>query len=49
MILRYQEDLSPTEIADLLEMPISTVKSHLQRTLVLLRRKVAATAVGELR
>lgn len=49
VILRYQEDMSPTEIADLLEMPLSTVKSHLQRTLVLLRRKVEATAVGELR
>ena len=41
LILRYQEDLSPEEIGDLLDMPVATVKSHLQRTLRLLREKAA--------
>jgi RNA polymerase sigma-70 factor (ECF subfamily) len=39
LVLRYQEDLSPDEIATELEMPVATVKSHLQRTLKLLRGK----------
>ncbi len=41
VILRFQEDLDPGEIADLLEMPVNTVKSHLQRSLALLRDKLA--------
>lgn len=40
MILRYQEDLSPPEIAATLSMPVATVKSHLQRSLALLREKM---------
>jgi len=40
VVLRYQEDLSPTEIADVLEMPVSTVKSHLHRSLALLRGRL---------
>jgi RNA polymerase sigma-70 factor (ECF subfamily) len=40
VILRYQEDLTPTEIAEVLTMPIATVKSHLQRSLAMLREKV---------
>jgi len=39
--LRYQEDRSPDEIAELLAMPVATVKSHLRRTLGLLREKLA--------
>jgi RNA polymerase sigma-70 factor, ECF subfamily len=39
--LRFQEDMSPEEIAGLLEMPVTTVKSHLRRTLQLLRGKMA--------
>ena len=46
VILRYQEDLSPTEIARTLEIPLGTVKSSLQRALALLRRKLAST-LGE--
>jgi RNA polymerase sigma-70 factor (ECF subfamily) len=41
VILRYQEDLTPLEIADVLEMPVATVKSHLQRSLALLREKMS--------
>ncbi|MBI2681024.1 MAG: sigma-70 family RNA polymerase sigma factor [Candidatus Solibacter usitatus] len=47
VILRYQEDLEPAEIAELLEMPVSTVKSHLQRSLAMLRDKLARS-VGEI-
>jgi RNA polymerase sigma-70 factor (ECF subfamily) len=39
LILRYQEDLSPEEIAATLDAPLATVKSHLQRGLKLLRAK----------
>lgn len=47
VILRYQEDLDPAEIAQVLDMPVGTVKSHLQRTLEVLRTKLART-VGEI-
>ena len=43
MILRYQEDLDPMDIAKALDMPIATVKSHLQRSLALLRDKLSRT------
>jgi RNA polymerase sigma-70 factor (ECF subfamily) len=48
MILRYQEDLDPEEIARELEMPVSTVKSHLQRSLGMLREKLGRTLGGTL-
>ena len=41
VILRYQEDLEPVEIAEVLGMPLNTVKSHLRRSLAILREKVA--------
>ena len=41
LVLRYQEDLTPEEIADTLRSPLATVKSHLQRGLKLLRAKAA--------
>lgn len=47
MLLRYQEDLEPSEIARTLDMPVATVKSHLQRSLALLREKLARRGVGE--
>ncbi len=47
LILRYQEDLDPAEIAELMAIPVGTVKSHLQRSLALLRQKLARRGVGE--
>ncbi len=47
VILRYQEDLDPSDIAQVLDMPVATVKSHLQRSLDVLRDKLART-VGEI-
>ncbi|MBC8164442.1 MAG: sigma-70 family RNA polymerase sigma factor [Bryobacteraceae bacterium] len=40
VLLRYQEDLEPAEIAGVLDIPVSTVKSHLQRSLAMLREKL---------
>jgi len=40
VILRYQEDLGPEDIAAVLAIPVATVKSHLQRSLALLREKL---------
>ena len=41
MILRYQEDMDAAEIGAVLEMPVGTVKSHIQRSLKLLREKLS--------
>jgi RNA polymerase sigma-70 factor, ECF subfamily len=41
LLLRYQEDMDPADIARTLEMPINTVKSHLKRSLDSLREKTA--------
>lgn len=40
MLLRYQEDQDPFDIARMLDMPVNTVKSHLRRSLALLREQV---------
>jgi RNA polymerase sigma-70 factor, ECF subfamily len=48
MVLRYQEDLMPEEIADILGMPVRTVKSHLHRSLAMLREKIDRS-MGEIR
>lgn len=40
VLLRYQEDLDPMDIAELLNMPVSTVKSQLHRSLALLRGRL---------
>jgi len=44
LLLRYQEDLDPVEIARTLEIPVNTVKSHLKRSLSLLRRQLSGMA-----
>lgn len=41
VVLRYQEDLDPAEIARILGIPVGTVKSQLQRALGLLREKLS--------
>lgn len=46
LILRYQEDMMPEEIAKILGSPVATVKSQLQRGLKLLRAK-ATTRLKE--
>jgi RNA polymerase sigma-70 factor (ECF subfamily) len=43
ILLRYQEDMTPQEIAEALEMPVATVKSQLQRGLKLLRARAEGT------
>jgi RNA polymerase sigma-70 factor (ECF subfamily) len=45
VVLRYQEDLDPEDIARVLDMSVNTVKSQLQRALVMLRQKAAAMQV----
>ena len=48
MVLRYQEELMPEEIAKVLQMPVRTVKSHLQRSLAMLREKIGRS-MGDVR
>ncbi|HEY0799790.1 MAG TPA: sigma-70 family RNA polymerase sigma factor, partial [Steroidobacteraceae bacterium] len=40
LLLRYQEDLDPQDIARTLDMPLNTVKSHLKRSLESMREKI---------
>ena len=44
VLLRYQEDLDPADIARTLRMPVNTVKSHLKRSLAQLRERITSTA-----
>ena len=46
MVLRYQEELMPEEIAKVLDMPVRTVKSHIQRSLAMLRDKLERSVGG---
>jgi RNA polymerase sigma-70 factor (ECF subfamily) len=45
IVLRYQEDLDPVDIASTLDMSINTVKSHLKRSLTALRARVLGAAL----
>jgi RNA polymerase sigma-70 factor, ECF subfamily len=38
--LRYQEDLDPSEIGRIIGLPVNTIKSHLHRALLSLRKKM---------
>jgi RNA polymerase sigma-70 factor, ECF subfamily len=38
--LRYQEDLDPSEICRIVNIPVNTVKSHLHRALLSLRKRL---------
>ena len=40
IVLRFQEDLEPQEIAETLGIPVGTVKSNLHRTLAVLRSRL---------
>lgn len=40
VVLRYQEELEPSEISVMLDVPIGTIKSHLHRALAALRRRL---------
>jgi RNA polymerase sigma-70 factor (ECF subfamily) len=47
VVLRYQEELDPAEIAQTLRMPINTVKSHLRRSLAALRARLVGQGTGQ--
>lgn len=46
LILRYQEDLQLREIAEVMEIPINTVKSSMDRALAVLREKLGRSMKG---
>jgi RNA polymerase sigma-70 factor (ECF subfamily) len=41
VVLRFQEELEPSEIAEALNMPVNTVKSHLRRSIDVLRVRLS--------
>lgn len=44
VLLRYQEDWDPPQIARALDLPLNTVKSHLRRSLATLRLQLGGSA-----
>lgn len=46
VLMRYQDDLDPVDIAAVLDMPLNTVKSHLRRSLQWLREQCAGDSHG---
>lgn len=49
VILRYQEEMEPAEIAEALDIPVGTVKSNLHRSLAVLRNKLERVEKGVVR
>lgn len=49
IILRYQEEMGTTEIAEALETPVNTIKSHLRRGLETLRERLTTLTKGRAR
>jgi RNA polymerase sigma-70 factor (ECF subfamily) len=45
VLLRYQEDLAPAEIAETMDIPLNSVKSCLHRALAILREKLERSQV----
>jgi RNA polymerase sigma-70 factor, ECF subfamily len=43
VLLRFQEDMDPTDIAEALDMSINTVKSHLRRSMETLREQLSSS------
>lgn len=46
MLLRFQEDLDPSEIAGVLDMSVNTVKSHLRRSIEWMRTQCTGESDG---
>jgi RNA polymerase sigma-70 factor (ECF subfamily) len=46
LVLRFQEDLGPSEIAEIMQESVNTVKSRLKRALAALKEKLAPHFVG---
>jgi len=40
VIMRYQEELGPNDISEVLDVPVNTIKSHLHRALRTLRKRL---------
>ena len=49
VILRFQEEMEPAEIAEALGIPVGTVKSNLHRSLAVLRSKLERVEKGVVR
>ncbi len=49
VVLHYQEELTAEEIAQTLTMPAATVRSHLRRSLLLLREKLTRMTESKLK
>ncbi len=47
VLLRYQEDMEPAEIAQMLGVPLGTVKSRLHRSLAVLKAKLQKQEVRQ--